>query len=240
MIKTNPLSVAAAAASFLLSGSPCAETVNETADLLNNRKTAAYIHSEPMFKIMHRLGIEQDKKYGLQQDCKTPYQVKPFSTSVFVPIEFPDDKSNPVKGIWQLRYQLERCGESKFYNALFIANPNGEAPAPRAYYPGSTNAGPVLIKDAMMGALTSAIVQSGTASRECKDIDVFDMKVTEPSHDVAEGDKTLKNVWKEKWTFRLCGQMVDSEMTFIPSPNGGTRYVVGPANAGSAPNRPAR
>lgn len=209
-----------------------AETVNTINDLPNNKRTVGYMYARTMQEWLYRLGVEQDKKFGLQQACKTQYRVEPYSVSILQPIDFPDDKQHPVKGIWNFRYQLQRCGESKFYNALFIASGNGDTPpTPRAYYPGATNAGPVLVKDAMLGALTSAMVKASL--KDCKDIDVFDMRVTEPPHNVADGEKTLKGVWNEAWTFRLCGQMVDVGVSFIPHANGGgTQYVIAPVKPG--------
>lgn len=231
------ISVAVTAVSFMISESPNAETVNTIADLQNNKKTVAYLYSRPMFDTMYRLGVEQDKKFGLQSDCKSQYKVKPFSASVFSPIDFPDDKQHPTKGIWQIRYQLERCDNSKFYNTLFIANSNGEAPTPRAYFPGSTNASPILVKDAMQSAIMGALIRSGL--KDCKDIDVFDMRLTEPPHNVVEGDKTFNGVWNEIWAFRTCGQMIDVAMTFIPdAKGGGTTFTTGPAKMGDATVKP--
>jgi hypothetical protein len=116
------ISAAVAAASFMVFQPAKAETVNTIADLQNNKKTAAYVNSRTMYETMFRLGVEQDRKFGLYPNCKSQYLVKPFSVAVFSPIDFPDDKRHPIKGVWQFRYQLERCGDSKFYNALFIAN----------------------------------------------------------------------------------------------------------------------
>ncbi len=231
------ISAAVTAASFMLSNTSQAETVNTTADLQNNKKTVAYVYSRPMFEAMYRLGVEQDRKFGLKLDCKSQYTVKPFIMIVLSPIDFPDDKRHPIKGLWLSRYQLERCGESKVYNALFMANSMGEAPAAHAYHPGSTSASPVLVKDAMLSAITGALVRSGL--KDCKEIDVFDMRVTEPPHNVVEGDKTFKGVWNEIWTFRMCGQMVDVAMTFIPdAKGGGTTFRTGPMKLGDPAVKP--
>jgi len=202
---------------FMFVGSAHAEIVNTSADLKNNKKTVTYLYSQAMLKVMYQLGIEQDIKFGLQLDCKSRYRVEPIGVTVVSPIDFPDDKNNPTKGIWIFRYQRETCGESKVYNALFIANSNGEAPTPHAYYPGSTNAGPLLIKDAIL----SAIQVRPDGLKDCKDINVFDMRVTETAHDVVEGDKTFKGVWKEMWTFKMCGQLIDVPIRFTPDASGG-------------------
>jgi hypothetical protein len=209
-----------------------AETVNTVSDLPNNKRTVSYMYARTMQERLYRLGVEQDKKFGIQQECKSQYRVEPYSISILQPIDFPDDKQHPLKGVWNFRYQLQRCGESKFYNAIFVASGNGETPpTPQAYYPGATNASPILVKDAMLGALSSAMMKAGL--KDCKEIDVFDMRVTEPPHDVADGEKTLKGVWNESWTFRLCGQMVDVGVSFIPhATGGGTRYVIAPVKPG--------
>lgn len=229
--------VAAFAASLMFPSMSKAETVNTTADLLNNKMAIAYVFSRPMLETMYQLGIEEDKKFDLQVDCKSQYQVRPFSAVVMKPMEFPEGKQHPTKGIWLTRYQLLRCGDAKFYNALFLANTNGEAPMPKAFYPGSTNAGPVLVGDAMMSAVTGALARSGL--KDCKKADVFDMRVTEPAHNVVEGEKIFKGVWNEIWTFRMCGQMIDVAMTFIPDANGGgTTFTSGPIKPEPAAVKP--
>lgn len=223
---------------LVLSTASHAEIVNTNADLLNNKKTAAYIYSRPMVDTMYRLAVEQDKKFGLQQNCKSEYRVEPFSIGILSPIDFPEDKPHPTKGIWNFRYQLQRCGESKFYNTLFFANSGGEAaPTPRAYYPGKSDASPLLIKDALLSAIPSGLIQSGL--KDCKEFDVFDMHVTETAHNVVDGGKTFKGVWDEAWTFRMCGQMVDVAITFIPdATGGGTSFVVAPNKPSVAPAKP--
>lgn len=211
------------AAALAFPGASHAETVNTSADLQSNKKTTAYLFSRPMFETLFQQGVALDRKFGLQPNCKTQYSVKPYSTTILAPIEFPDNKQNPTKGIWMFRYQLERCGEAKFYNTLFIAN--GEAPAARPYYPGASHASPVLINDAMMSAITSAALQPGL--KGCKDFEVFDMRVTQPVHDVTEGNKTIKGVWDEIWTFKACGRAVDVALRFVPDSNGGgTTFTV--------------
>jgi hypothetical protein len=210
-----------------LAASPRAETVNTTADLQSHQKTAAYLFSPPMLDVMRRLGLEQDKKFGLQQDCISQRNVQPFSSLLLSPIDFPDNAPHPTQGAWFSRYRFERCGEAKLYNVLFIANRDGTAPTARTYYPGATIASPGLINDAMPSVVSGALARSGR--KHCKDVDVFDMRVTEPTHDIIEGNKTFRNVWSEVWTLRLCGKMNDVAVTFIPDDHGGTTFSSGPA-----------
>lgn len=215
-----------------------AETVNSTSELLNNKRTAGYVFARSLNEKLYKLGVEQDRKFGLQLDCKTQYRVEPYSVSIFQPIDFPDDKQHPTKGVWNFRYQLQRCGDSKFYNVVFIASGTGESPPQsQSFYPGNTNADPVLIKDAMPGAVMNASLR--TETKDCKDLDVFDMKVTQPPHDIVEGDRTHKGVWKEVWTLKLCGQMVDVGLTFVPDPiRGGIHFATDPVKPGTGTKTP--
>ncbi|WP_150575550.1 hypothetical protein [Pandoraea aquatica] len=195
-------------------------TVNSNADLLNSPTAMQYVFSREAMLVMYQLGVEQDKKFNLQPDCKQTYRVKPIGTVVVKPFAVPDDgRQNPRTGVWLTRYQLERCGESKTYNALFVANPQGGKPVPKAFYPGNGAAGPVLIQDAVMTAAAMALARAGL--KECKNADVFDMRIKRPAHDVVENGKTIRGVWEETWTFRACGRMVDIDMNFLPDADGG-------------------
>lgn len=229
--------VAAFAAFVMTTGMSQAETINTTAELNTSKTAITYVFSRPMLETMYRFGVAEDKKFGLQPDCTSQYLVKPFSAVVLKPMEFPEGKPHPTKGVWLTRYQLERCGDAKFYNVLFLANANGDAPLARAYHPGSTHAGPVLVGDAIRSAAASAAMRAGL--KDCKKADVFDMRVTEAAHDVTSAGTTFKGVWNEIWTFRMCGQMVDVAMTFIPDANGGgTSFTSGPVTPQAAVVKP--
>lgn len=222
---------------LISSDSPQAEIINTTADLENSETTIAYVFSRPMLETMYRLGIEKDKKFGLQSDCKSQFFIKPFYALVVKPIEFPEGKQHPTKGVWMSRYEFERCGSSKFYNVLFFANINGETPVARAFYAGSTTASPLLIKDAMPSVAAFALASGGLT--DCKELDVFDMRVTEAAHNVVEGEKTFKGVVGEVWTFRACGKIIDVAITFIPKANGaGTSFTYGPVKSGESSVKP--
>ncbi len=115
--------------------------------------------------------------------------------------------------------------------------PPGDAPLARADHPSSTHAGPVLIGDAITSAATSAAMRAGL--KDCKKADIFDMRVTEAAHDVTSAGTTFKGVWNEVWTFRMCSQMVDVAMIFIPDANGGgTSFTSGPVTPQAAAVKP--
>jgi hypothetical protein len=196
-----------------------AEKITKSADFLSNKKAFAYVASSSMMQIFYRLGVEQDKKLGLQFDCKSRYEVLPLVPFVVAPIDFPEDKQNPTEGAWIMRYTLSRCGDAKTYNALFLASADGGLPKYQAYYPGSTAAGAVLVRDAMLTATVNALLRSEI--KDCKTADVFDMKVTEMPHTIRDGEKEFKGVWNETWSFKACDRAVDVPITFTPDIGGG-------------------
>lgn len=204
-----------------------AETVHNIDELFANKKVLAYIHSRPLLQKMFELGRIQDRKFDLQVDCKSGATVDLVGLVILSAIEFPPNKTNPTKGTWRARYKLSRCDEVKVYNTIFIANSQGAAPDTNIFYPGTTEADMLLLKDTMPPAIAYAILRAG--QRGCKDIEVFDMYVTQPEHDVVVQGITIEGVWNELWSFRLCGQPVDVAVTFTPNPNGpGTSFNIGP------------
>jgi hypothetical protein len=155
-----------------------------------------------------RVGFDDDKKLGLQTNCNSGYSVAPSSIQVVLPAEFTAGKADPVKGAWLVRYRLTRCGESKVYNALFVAQ-DGNVPAILPFYPGSTMANYKLVKDAMVPALIQA-ASAGTG-KSCTTPNVFDMQVTKAP---------VNRTWDEVWTFNVCGEIVDVPMTFAMTEDG--------------------
>lgn len=194
-------------------------TIGSTAELVKSEKAMQYVFSERAMLVMYQLGVEEDKKFNLQTDCKSKYQVRPVGAVLLKPMTLPDGAQNPKSGVWLTRYRLERCGDAKTYNAVFVADPNGGYPAPTPFYPGSPLGGPVLVQDAVMSAVTTALAKSGQSG--CRKVEAFDMRVKQPPHDRIDGGTTVKGVWREVWTFRVCGQMVDVDMVFTPDADGG-------------------
>ena len=224
------------AAAFMFVGLLHAETVNTNADLPSSKKTATYLHSRPMFEAMYRLGVEQDRKFGLQLIAN------PSTTSNHTACPFCRRSTS------QTTNRIPRKASGISVTSLSAAAAEVlQHPVLRQQQWGSPDAAgilsrlddasPVLVKDAMLSAIMGAVVRSGL--KDCKDFDVFDMRVTEPAHDVIEGDKTIKGVWNEIWTLRVCRQAIDVAMTFIPDANGGgTSFTTGPAKVGDATAKP--
>jgi hypothetical protein len=212
---------------FLISfhGIAHGETVIRTArELSQNKKIMDSMMSRQILENMIILGIQEDKKLNIQLNCTPTYDMKTILWNIVVPLEFKDNQLLPSKGVWIVRYQLDRCGESKIYNVIFAADSNGGTPQSEMYVPGTSNASPLLIKDAMTTALVN--VKKHMNDTQCKDISVFDMRVTLMPHDVTKENKVLKGVWEEIWTFKCCDKMIDVTITFTPDADGeGTSFT---------------
>ncbi len=205
------------------------ETLTTPDAVFGSKRMLDYIGHNSM-KILAELGRQQDKTLGLQQSCTSNSKIEVVNVGMLQAIELRTNKVHPSKGVWRLGYELQRCGETKRYNTFFSASAAGdEAPKATQYYPGSTLAGPTLVHDAMRSALVTATGQ-GKVAKDCKDIFVQDMQVLEQPHDVIEGAESFKRVWREQWSFNLCGQTSQVELTFIPDKTGGGTSFSAKAN----------
>lgn len=187
-------------------------------------RLTAYLNGKDQIGEMYAIGRQWDKKLGLQQDCKGPYNIQPLSIFLLKPIDFPEGKAHPVSGSWQQRYIFERCGKRMTYNTVFIAR-YGDKPEARPHFPGTTNASMQQITDALRSAAPAALARLAKRSKGCKEADLIDTRLT---HAPREADKVGR--WEESWTFRGCGHDVDIPITFTPDGKGGTQYTIKSAN----------
>lgn len=58
-----------ALATLWVAGTPLADTINVGADVQKNPKTIAYLNSRNVLEVLFRLGLEQDRKFGLATQC---------------------------------------------------------------------------------------------------------------------------------------------------------------------------
>lgn len=187
-------------------------------------RLTAYFHGKEQIGALYEVGRQWDKKLGLQQDCKGPYNIQPLSIFLLKPIDFPDGKPHPVTGSWQHRYVFERCGKRMTYNTVFVAR-NGEKPEARPHYPGTTNASMQQITDALKAATPAALLRLAKRKRDCKAADLIDTRLTLAPREAKEADKPAGR-WEEAWTFRGCGQDVELPIVFTPDGKGGMQYAV--------------
>jgi hypothetical protein len=176
-MKQVSLWIAATAMAIMLaiSGDAAAEIANNNEDSEYSQQTVDYVFSASMMQTLGQLGVEQDRWFGLQLDCKAPYKIMPIKLVVLTPLDIVKGLAHPTKGLWKIRYELERCGASKVYNAIFIAKPSGDPPTYRPYYPGSTLADATLVADALELAMLRVLIIP--EFRYCKNNAVFDMRV---------------------------------------------------------------
>jgi len=184
-------------------------------------RLTAYLNGKDQIGEMYAIGRQWDKKLGLQQDCKGPYNIQPLSIFLLKPIDFPEGKAHPVSGSWQQRYIFERCGKRMTYNTIFVAR-NGDKPEARPHFPGTTNASMQQIGDALKSAAPVALERLAKRSKGCKEANLIDTRLTHAPHEV---DKTGR--WEGTWPFRGCGHDVDIPVTVTPDGKGGMQYAAG-------------
>jgi hypothetical protein len=187
-------------------------------------RLTAYLYSKEQIGELYAVGRQWDRKLGLQQVCKSPYNIQPLSLFLLKAIDFPEGKSHPVAGSWQHRFVFERCGKRMTYNAVFVARP-GDKPEVRPHVPGTTNASMQQVSEALKTAIPAAQVRLAKRARNCKEADLIDTKLTHPPSTPAETGKPAGR-WEETWTFRGCSQDVEVHITFTPDGKGGTHYAI--------------
>jgi hypothetical protein len=206
-----------------------AETASTIADLKPGTRILSYLMSGNRGAALNDVGRAFDRQFGLHQACTEPYRIKLLSLTIGQPIELADDKEHPSKGVWTQRFEFERCGEMKVYNAFFVAKSDGP-PEARPYLPGTTAASATLVRDALKTAagvaqLALGKLRTARGPAECNQLMVSDTRVTKP----AQG-----GAWEESWEFIACELKVPVLMRFTPDSKGGTHFT---ASAGAATNR---
>lgn len=187
-------------------------------------RLTAYLYGKEQIGELYAIGRQWDKKLGLQQDCKGPYNIQPAGLYLLKAIDFPEGRPHPVAGAWQHRYIFERCGKRMTYNAVFVAQPGGK-PETRPHVPGNTNASALLLADTLKGASATALIRLAKRARDCRAADLIDTRLTQPPGESKEADKTAGQ-WEEVWTFRGCGHDVEVPITFVPDGKGGAHYAI--------------
>lgn len=197
-----------------------AETLANIHDLAKSPRIRAYVNDRAVFNELFRRGKEQDQRLGLAQGCAGNATVTVKNLILLEPIELPEGATHPSKGAWQYRYLLTRCGESTVYNVVAVAGKNGAPPVYKTYFPGSTMASVQLVRDTMVPAMAAAAGRA-RPDKDCKKINVLDMRVTENQETAG------RTPWTEVWTFNFCGKPGDAEITFTPdADNKGTTFVI--------------
>lgn len=187
-------------------------------------RLSGYLYGKEQIAELYAAGRQWDKKLGLQQDCKSPYNIQPAGLFLLKAIDFPEGKPHPVAGAWQHRFVFERCGKRMTYNAVFVARP-GDKPELRPHVPGDTNASALLLADTLKGATTAALLKLAKRAKDCKVADLIDTRLTHLPSTANESDKAAGH-WEEIWTFRGCGQDIELPIIFTPDGKGGTHYSI--------------
>lgn len=201
-----------------------AETLNDGGDLKKGTRMANYLFSKTTEELLLETSQFWEKKLNQQQGCNES-SLRPYSFMLHKPIDYPQDKPHPISGAWQHRFIVNRCGITKIYNTIFIAN-NGAPPNVIPFFPGTSIASLQLLGDAQMSGELMAFSKMKSQGMQdiCKNILLIDTRLSKPPHDVTENEKTIKGVWHEEWTFSGCDFTATVTAIFIPDGRGGTTF----------------
>ena len=131
---------------------------------------------------------------------------------IMAPPVFGPDGQQPMRGAWIDQIQVSRCGSDALRSLLISVKDSSMQLA--ALLPGSTDATPVLQRD----ALPAAEIQAKQAAKCQTKMVVIDT--------VIEGELKPGAPWNEVWTFHGCDNATAKvAMAFVPDGKGGTNYV---------------
>lgn len=189
-----------------------------------DKQAAAYMWSPGIQKALLGLGQYMDKfVLGKSELCGSKYWLEPVSFVILEPLEFPQGRTHPTKGVWTFRYRFDRCGESVIYNALFKANREG-APTVFHYPPGISKASPQLMNDVTPTLFIAASLRNGD-TKDCKMVIVTNTSVSKEPHSLKVEEQTLNGLWEEQWSVKTCSGPFTIDFCFIPEPTGGTTFT---------------
>lgn len=207
-----------AATGFLLIGN------SSLAQLSPDDRTLQYLNSEPHKKMITMVGLIYDQRvFDRKEICQTGYKWEPVSFAILQPFSFQDDAEHPSAGAWTYRFRFNRCNESIVYNVLFQGQ-NGKQPRPTMLVPGTTRTSPRLASDLMRGLGAAAAIAGVPA--DCKDIKVFDTKVTAGPFRLEVDGKVHDGVWEERWNANACQKDFSVDFCLTPQITGGTDWAL--------------
>ena len=185
-----------------------------------------YIGSQEHHRELASIGIGWDKGLKLHEACQSQRFVKLKAIVIYVPIEIEASSPHPIKGLWQERFDFERCGESKTYNVLFGAQ-SGTKPRFALLYPGESLASAQLYLDARKVAFVSiaSALPKQSDGKYCDGIVISDIKVAKGYYEASiPGRGAVPGVWEEAWAIAGCGGESQLLVTFVPDGKGGTSF----------------
>ncbi len=196
----------------------------EAGDARQPSRLSSYLYGKEQIGALYEVGRGWDRKLGLQQDCKGPYNIQPLSLFLLKGIEFPDSQPHPVAGSWQHRFVFERCGKRMTYNAVFVARKGGK-PVAQPHTPGTSNASLQQIAEGLKVAAPAARARLAKRHKDCKEAELVDTRLVHLPQDAKETGKPAGH-WEEAWTFRGCGHDIELSIVFTPDGKGGMQYAV--------------
>lgn len=144
----------------------------------------------------------------------------PADKPMFFPMLGPlsvDARGNLASGLLKESVLVTGCGKQKVENILTLSD-KGQLKSV-AGLPGTSHADPVLARDSMQYAFMGIARKVG----QCRDIHVIDTQYDEfegPPNPTAKSQTNGGRPWRETWTMNACGNLLDTDIHYIPDETG--------------------
>lgn len=182
----------------------------------------AYVTSDGYRKNMGQLAIMGDSISA--PECKDHKPVERAGLTIFMPPAFGEGQ-HPVSGLWMDRIKMDRCGVPTVQNILVQAQPGGQPPMAALKMPGLTGANPPMQELVMKDVVTQLAAKKCTDQGNIVPVDSKIDKETKPRKLNDKGNLT-EGAWKETWTFKACGKVVNATVEFSVDGKGGLSHKV--------------
>jgi hypothetical protein len=217
----------AALAVLLLVPEAGAQVFKSAADVVQGSTLYSYIATPAHSRELAAAAGNWDAMLQLQPGCKSNRSVFIRSIDIAEPVEMPAGAAYPLKGVYQVRFDWNRCGQTQAYTVIGLAKP-GAKPMLMPLYPGESITGARLFMDAGKSAQTLAIMLLGKAigGTTCDKFLLTDTRVTRSNYEADfPGRGRAAGAWDEAWTYRGCGAEARLQVTFVPDGKGGTSFA---------------
>lgn len=190
-----------------------------------------YLFSKYMFRQMGAVAKGYDQEFSI--NCDSRYVIKPQGFVIRKPVVLQNGRAHPTEGTWNYRFDTTRCGATKTYNMLVIAE-NQKEPKVIPLFPGNSLGSLLLQRDTIPPVVTQLGMEGVDV---CEDgPTLFDVSVTKQLHPScikstaatdSKGlvDKTADCIWEENWVFRACSEYYAVGVQFILDGEGGTHIL---------------
>ena len=136
-------------------------------------------------------------------------------------------KSGKADRVWMVSATVPKCTGDTVYNVMVLEK-EGQSAGGQLVYRGQGISWPGLISDVQGGLKRAAPAFADAMKLDCDTMDFANLTITETARAADLGQEWfgiyMVGKWQERWTFSMCGQMVQMELRFTADRRGGAYF----------------